>query len=279
MPRRHRPQAVGALYYTLPMEDGRVEARFVTSWSTTTDEVETLLRGALASGRRLTPGRRPHGNRPRSVRYRGWPPTEGERFTSVAQRADGEVVVDTRVIALVVGVVGAAFGVAAVVADLPVLGLVAGGAALLAGITALLGGRTADGADRASELERQLVDRDTLLDATRDDLASAHERLAVLEAADMVPASSGPDGPAPDVSVLTDPTSQLFSEAYFRVALQSRLASARRHLRPVAVGRSVWPRAGRRQPGPRTCPGWPRPSVRRCARPTSPAGWTTARSR
>ncbi len=143
---------------------------------------------------------------------------------------------DTRVIALVVGVVGAAFGVAAVVADLPVLGLVAGGAALLAGITALLGGRTADGADRVSELERQVVDRDTLLDATRDDLASAHERLAVLEAADMVPASSGPDGPAPDVSVLTDPTSQLFSEAYFRVALQSRLASARRHLRPVAVG-------------------------------------------
>jgi len=58
----------------------------------------------------------------------------------------------------------------------------------------------------------------------------------VLEAADLVPSSAGSDGPAPDVSVLTDPTSQLFSEAYFRVALQSRLASARRHLRPVAVG-------------------------------------------
>lgn len=41
---------LGALYYTLPMEDGRVEARFVTSWSTTTGEVEALLRGAQALG-------------------------------------------------------------------------------------------------------------------------------------------------------------------------------------------------------------------------------------
>jgi diguanylate cyclase (GGDEF)-like protein len=143
--------------------------------------------------------------------------------------------VDTRVIALVVGVVGAAFGVAAVVADLPVLGLVAGGAALLAGVTALLGGRAVVDGDRVADLEQQLSDRDELLDSTRGELASTHEQLAALEAEELDPGLVGPDG-APDPGVLTDPSSQLFSEAYFRVALQSRLASARRHLRPVAVG-------------------------------------------
>jgi two-component system cell cycle response regulator len=40
---------------------------------------------------------------------------------------------------------------------------------------------------------------------------------------------------ADDAAQLTDGESQLFSEAYFRVALDARIASARRHLRPVAV--------------------------------------------
>lgn len=48
-----------------------------------------------------------------------------------------------------------------------------------------------------------------------------------------------PGSPAPadvdDTSALTDRASQLFSEAYFKVALDARIASARRHLRPVAI--------------------------------------------
>ena len=48
---------------------------------------------------------------------------------------------------------------------------------------------------------------------------------------------AGPGGPVTsvaDASALTDAASQLFSEAYFVVALQSRLAAARRHLRRPA---------------------------------------------
>jgi two-component system cell cycle response regulator len=141
--------------------------------------------------------------------------------------------VDTRVLALMVGVIGAAFGVAAVVSDLPVLGLVAGGAALLAGAVAMVGahhGNAEGGPAESPDAEEQ----DRLLDTTREELAAAHLRIAELEAESVEEPVATVDG-APGAATLTDPSSQLFSEAYFRVALQSRLASARRHLRPVAV--------------------------------------------
>jgi two-component system cell cycle response regulator len=146
----------------------------------------------------------------------------------------GKEVVDTRVIALVLGVIGAAFGVASVVAGLPALGLVAGIAALLAGLSALVGARP-DAADGTAVEDR--AERDELLDATRQELAAAHERVAELEAAALATSATAAATPPSrsDPAALTDPASQLFSEAYFRVALQSRLASARRHLRPVAV--------------------------------------------
>ena len=143
----------------------------------------------------------------------------------------GKEVVDTRVIALVLGVIGAAFGVAALAAGIPALGLVAGAAALLAGGSALVGARVEPVA--ADEPDPERIERDALLDTTRQELAVAHERIAELEAA--VPSAPTSDTDRSDPALLTDPTSQLFSEAYFRVALQSRLASARRHLRPVAV--------------------------------------------
>jgi two-component system cell cycle response regulator len=38
-----------------------------------------------------------------------------------------------------------------------------------------------------------------------------------------------------DIRLLADPETNLFSEAYFRVSLDARIASARRHLRPVAI--------------------------------------------
>lgn len=47
-----------------------------------------------------------------------------------------------------------------------------------------------------------------------------------------------PHGAASDStegSPLLDPESKLFSEAYFKVALEARLAAAKRHLRPVSV--------------------------------------------
>lgn len=52
--------------------------------------------------------------------------------------------------------------------------------------------------------------------------------------ADAVPAmpSSAGDNPA---SALTDPLTGLFSQDYFDVAIEARIAAARRHLRPVGV--------------------------------------------
>lgn len=153
---------------------------------------------------------------------------------------------DTRVLALIIGVLGAVLGVAGLVADLPVLGVAAGLAALAAGAVALIARpapppATPEVADPGPDptLVEDLAD-------TRTELAEARRRIAELESGLRAPtpapvdepaAAGPPAGPAAgdDVALLTDPTSQLFSEAYFRVALSSRLASARRHLRPVAV--------------------------------------------
>ena len=44
-------RSAGAHYYTLPLADGLVEGRFVTSWATRADEVERLIATALTLGR------------------------------------------------------------------------------------------------------------------------------------------------------------------------------------------------------------------------------------
>jgi diguanylate cyclase (GGDEF)-like protein len=137
---------------------------------------------------------------------------------------------DTRIIALIAGVIGATFGVAAVVAGSPALGAAAGAAALAAGIVALVGDRAPSGG-RAGELETQLAERERMLDAARGERDEARRRARDLEER----AAETAVRPV-DRDQLVEPESQLFSEAYFRVALDSRLASARRHLRPVAVG-------------------------------------------
>lgn len=145
------------------------------------------------------------------------------------------VLVDTRVVALIVGVLGAALGVAAVLSELPALGAAAGLAALVAGGVALVARPPAPEPGNDGEDPIELGAR---LAAAREDLTGARRRIAELEA-ELVesrrpePAADPPGGD--DVAALTDPSSQLFSEAYFRVALGSRLAAARRHLRPVAI--------------------------------------------
>lgn len=76
----------------------------------------------------------------------------------------------------------------------------------------------------------------------RSQLVDAHERIADLEsrlaaAAQAAGGSGAAKRPsdASDQSLLLDDESKLFSEAYFNVALDARLAAAKRHLRPVAV--------------------------------------------
>ncbi len=156
--------------------------------------------------------------------------------------------VDARVIALVLGVVGLGVGVAAVALDLTALGAVAGVLALAAGGVALAASPRTSGDDEhdvderdqtIDRTRRELADARGEVDALRAELASARQDAPAAPEDDRVAAdeaaTSAADVAGGDASALTDPASQLFSEAYFRVALQSRLASARRHLRPVSV--------------------------------------------
>lgn len=142
---------------------------------------------------------------------------------------------NSRAIAFVLGTLAAALGVASLAVSSPALGLAAGVAGGIAGVIALTLGNGEDGSashDRAM-FEAQLDDRSAALTSVRAELSSAHQRISELESeAESTPAAQFP---ADDVATLTDADSQLFSEAYFRVALDARIASARRHLRPVAI--------------------------------------------
>jgi len=156
-------------------------------------------------------------------------------------------VVNSRVFAFVIGLLGACAGVVAVALPSPSVGLVAGVLALGAGSLAL------SGKDTRSELEELLVLHEASEDRLRSELATRATQLdaastrigaleaelsvsaaAVAEAETATPPPSAADRPD-DLATLTDQDSQLFSEAYFRVALDARIASARRHLRPVAI--------------------------------------------
>jgi two-component system cell cycle response regulator len=132
-------------------------------------------------------------------------------------------VVHSRSLAVFVGTLSLVLGLWTVLGDLPAMGVAAGAFGFVAGLLALL-------PDHAH--------------------APPPQPMPPVEVADPAPARSPeeadagllqPAGPAesgPEIEpgeLLTDPTTDLFSEAYLRVALDSRLASARRHLRPVAV--------------------------------------------
>lgn len=119
-------------------------------------------------------------------------------------------------------------GACAPVFDLPVLGLAAGAAGLAAGlVVARLAGRAADAEQASAAAETQRRN-------TEAALATATGRVTELEALLAEPPPPAP--PAPDnENVLTDPETGLPGEAFFAISLDSRVAAARRHLRPVAV--------------------------------------------
>lgn len=162
-----------------------------------------------------------------------------------------------RLTGILLGCVGLALGIAGLVADLPVLGLAGGVAAVLAGLVAFGAAATLGDAElrattaetETATLRRELAtatqnlnEERTQHDATRQTLAdymadqpaagSFDRKLSDTEA----PLGQRSTTPSPtDTRLLADPETNLFSEAYFRVALDARIASARRHLRPVAV--------------------------------------------
>ncbi|MEZ5350784.1 MAG: GGDEF domain-containing protein [Microthrixaceae bacterium] len=178
--------------------------------------------------------------------------------------ADGERVIDTRILALVVGASSLVFGAWSALADIPEMGFAAGVLGLFAGFTALIprpaGTTTGDGtperdADRAPvSAPRDAAGRHP---STHENSGDRGDDAAHLDGGTPAPAvesgfeteprlgsssgggstdgsGAGPVVGAPETS-LTDPTTGLFSEDYLVVALESRLASARRNLRPVAV--------------------------------------------
>jgi len=137
---------------------------------------------------------------------------------------------------LAVGVVGVAAGVVAALTPgvvAAIFALVAGGCALGAGALAVrMIGETEeaarDSAEAAAARHRSEVERH------EGELAEARTRIEELQR-ELADRDDSSDPTSDDTTALTDPESQLFSEAYFRVALDARIASARRHLRPVAV--------------------------------------------
>ncbi|MCP5027943.1 MAG: diguanylate cyclase [Actinomycetia bacterium] len=116
-------------------------------------------------------------------------------------------------------------GVVAVLVSEPLLGLLAG---LIGAGTGVVAWMVGDGADR-TETEAQML-RVELAEAQRRANEREREVASELEEARslVVPASGSTDA-------LTDPETGLFSESYFMVALEARIAAARRHLRPIAV--------------------------------------------
>jgi len=162
-----------------------------------------------------------------------------------------------RLTGMLIGCAALAAGIVGAVADLPVLGIVAGVGALLCGLLAFAASGTLDDAESrasASDAEASALRRDLTAaqqnlaeeraqhDETRQSLAdymaeqpaagSFDRKLTDTES----PLGAGAPAASPtDTRLLADPETNLFSEAYFRVALDARIASARRHLRPVAV--------------------------------------------
>jgi GGDEF domain-containing protein len=138
----------------------------------------------------------------------------------------------------------AVLGVLGLVLDLPVLGLAAG--LLAIGVAALVRRTSptppvaiaapvvADATDpQLAELESALAAQVQARIAAEDAVRSLGQQLASAErdAANRAPIVV----PAKRSDSLTDEATGLFSEDYFRVAVDARIAAARRHLRPVAV--------------------------------------------
>lgn len=125
----------------------------------------------------------------------------------------------TGVLSLVTGLIAVAFGQEIFAGVAGLLGLAAG----VAGV------RLAQQLDEQAAIQRLVEDE---LRAIRSESQETEERLrSELDAV----AFGDVDGTGANVDALTDTSTGLFSESFFNVAIESRIAAARRHLRPVAV--------------------------------------------
>jgi diguanylate cyclase (GGDEF)-like protein len=115
-----------------------------------------------------------------------------------------------RALLITAGIAGAVLGAAALIASVPALGLGAGACALVGALFAWRNGP-----------EEQTPAVDTSIDT--DDMAANTSQITGDPIADQ------------SLTVFQDGTTGLFNEAYFRVAVETRITAARRQLRPVAV--------------------------------------------
>lgn len=134
---------------------------------------------------------------------------------------------------LAAGALGVVAGLLGVGLDTPSFGAVAGVLALAAGVAGI---RTARQLDDQAEVQRLVEDelrsvrtaaKETEAEL-RNEIEASQTAFDDLEASDEDYVDDGHDP-------LTDETTGLFSESFFAVALDSRVAAARRHLRPVSV--------------------------------------------
>ncbi len=163
-----------------------------------------------------------------------------------------------RLIGALLGLAGFAAGMVGFIIDKAALGVAAGVVALLVGLLAHSSeSRAQISTAGTGDLRRELDEARRMANATRDELSDLQRQHATTEQTltDMIAAqppagsfdrkldtTAGYGEPVraghhstTDTRLLADPETNLFSEAYFRVALDARIASARRHLRPVAV--------------------------------------------
>lgn len=125
----------------------------------------------------------------------------------------------------IAGCLGLMAGVIAAAFDVRIFGGVAGLLALAAGVAGL---GTAQRLAEQAAVQRLVEDE---LRAVRAEAQENEERLrSEIDAATL----EDFDQEEP-VDTLTDPSTGLFSESFYGVALESRIAAARRHLRPVAI--------------------------------------------
>jgi diguanylate cyclase (GGDEF)-like protein len=126
------------------------------------------------------------------------------------------------------GAIAALGGVVALAVDASALGLAAGAAGLLAGaLVVLVAGR----ADRAEAAQR---DAEAAHESSQQEAAAAEARAGELQGA--LDALRSAPAPEPEIGkLLADPETGLPGETFFAISLDSRVAGARRNLRPVSV--------------------------------------------
>lgn len=130
------------------------------------------------------------------------------------------------VLGLSAGLAGIVVGLTGAIAGVAALGAVAGVAAAVAAATTWwVAADRAPRRDRAAGRGADLTGAPSARTAT-DELVVGD--LSVWPLEHQRPPPAGAD-------LLMDPETGLFSEGYFRVALDARVSAARRHLRPVAV--------------------------------------------